>query len=299
MEFLTELASVIGGMGLEKKKLLDSKQALQEIEERYNIISQNTGDVIWLLDVSSFKFIYISPSSENLWGYTPEEIFKRSFNDLLTQESYKLIENKLSQRISALLSGEGKARVMTHYVDQIHKNGAIIPTEMVATLLINKEGQVDRILGISRDITERKRTENKLQFQANILNNVRNCVIVHDLHGKIIYWNKGAEDIYGYMEDEITGENIRKLHFNWDKDQFTLDLKEILESGEYNGEWEGKRKDGSRVYVDIRETVMCDANGEVIGIIGVSKDITRRKEAERALKDSEKHLRMITDNMWI
>lgn len=297
IEFLTELAGVIGEMGLEKKKLLDSKHALQEIEERYNVISQNIGDVIWLLDVNSFRFTYVSPSSSSLCGYTPEEILKMTPRDILTPDSYKLIENKLFQRISVILSGDETARVMPCQVNQIHKNGDIIPTEMVTTLLINKKGQVDTILGISRDITEHKKTENMLQFQANILNNVRDCVIVHDLQGKIIYWNKGAEDIYGYLEEEIIGRNIKKLYLNTDKGQFTQNLKEIMESGEYNGEWEGKRKDGSKVYVDIRETAMHNLDGEIIGVIGVSKDITGRKEAEKALRDSEKQFRMITDNM--
>lgn len=296
MRFLTELANVIGEMGLEKKKLLDSKLALQAIEEKYNIICQNTGDVIWLLDIKSFRFIYVSPSSSSLCGYTPEEILKQSLKELITSKYYKLIEKKLTRRIAAFLSGDETARVMTDTVDQIHKNGTIIPTEMVTTLLTNKEGHVDRILGVSRDIKERKKTENMLRFQANILNNVRDCVIVYDLQGRIIYWNKGAEAIYGYLEEEIIGKNIKTLYLNMDEDQFTSDLREIIESGEYSGEWEGKRKDGSKVYVDIRETVMHDVNDEIIGVIGVSKDIGERKKVEKQIKRSEAYYRTIFEN---
>lgn len=610
MRFLKNLASVIGEMGLEKKKLLDNKLILQESEERYRMISQNTGDVIWLLDINSGRFIYVSPSVKNLLGYDNENDLDKTIKDVLTQESYDLVKDDLPARIASFLSGNESVKIMIHQIDQICKDGSIINTEVVTTLLTNEDGQVDRILGVSRDITERKKadelkqelledlqrlaeelkvsneelqstteelmasneelqttteelhaaneelrqqgdeliqlnqtlrksegryralvenspdfifridkelkflysnygadtfdlsieelmgktfkelplseemldmwveninktiitgetqeiefkfpsvhglifcqahiipeysaegtietlllvnrditkrkkaeialkdsekrfrtlinnatdlirildedgfivfdspsskhilgypegyfigrnpldfihpddlervtedlqevyekrnpeiptefrikrvdgnyipvesisqnlidipgingivvtthpiierkkTENTLRFQANILSNVRNCVIVYDLQGKIIYWNKGAEDVYGYPEEEMIGNDIKVLYLNRDNDQFAMDLEEILKSGEYNGEWEGKRKDGSKVYVDVRETIMYDANNEMVGIIGVSKDITKRKKAERQVKRSEAYYRTIFEN---
>jgi len=116
---------------------------------------------------------------------------------------------------------------------------------------------------------------------------VRHCIIVYDTYGKIIYWNDSAESIYGYTEDEMLGKNIKILYSNFDLEKkVPLNIQTILELGEYIGEWEGRRKDGSKVYVDLRETVLYGEKNEIIGIIGVSKDITQRKKVELKIKES-------------
>ena len=159
MNFLTDLASVIGEMGLEKKKLLEKRLDLQEREKQFRIISQNTGDVIWILDANSGQFIYVSPSVKNLRGYNEEEVLGQNIKDVLTQESYNMVKNELPIYIDAFLSGDESARVIIHRVDQICKDGSVIPTEVVTTLLTNEEGRVDRVLGVSRDVTERKKAD--------------------------------------------------------------------------------------------------------------------------------------------
>lgn len=128
--------------------------------------------------------------------------------------------------------------------------------------------------------------EETIEFQLNILKNVRHCIIVYDLQGKIIYWNDSAESIYGYSEEEMLGKNIEILYLDHEKQLLKPDIQEIIDLGEYTGEWEGKRKDGSKVIVDIRETVLYDANDKIVGIIGVSKDITQRKKAEEQIEES-------------
>lgn len=96
-----------------------------------------------------------------------------------------------------------------------------------------------------------KEREQTLKFQLNILKNVQHCIIIYDTYGKIIYWNDSAESIYGYTEEEMLGKNIKILYSNFDlEEKVPLNIQTILELGEYIGEWEGRRKDGSKVYVD-------------------------------------------------
>jgi PAS domain S-box-containing protein len=141
-----------------------------------------------------------------------------------------------------------------------------------------------RLLKDRQLIKEREKT---LQFQLNILKNVRHCIIVYDTYGKIIYWNDSAESIYGYSEEEMLGKNIKILYSDFDPEESVpMNIQSIMELGEYVGEWEGRRKDGSKVSVDLRETVFYGTKNEIIGIIGVSKDITQRKRAELKIKES-------------
>ena len=413
MSFLTNLASVIGEMGLEKKKLLDSKLVLQESEERYRALSENSQDFIFRVD-KKLRFLYanhgsftLKLSSEELIGKNLKELplsedmintwvkniekaaatgekqemefefqsihgprfyhshiipeynakdeietllmvnrnvtkhkkaeiaikesekrFRSLINNssdlirILDKDGSIIFDSPSSKRILGYPEGYfiGKSPMDFVHPDDLERvkvdlnevyekrnpgiptefrikraDGEYIPVESVSQNLIGVPG-INGIVVTTHPVIERKKTENVLRFQANILNNVRDCVIVYDLHGKIIYWNKGAETIYGYCEEEIMGKNINVLYLNMDKCHFKPDLEKILELGEYNGEWEGKRKDGSKVYVDVRETVMHDVNGKIIGVIGVSKDINERKRAEEQIKRSEAYYRTIFEN---
>ena len=125
------------------KKELDNDQII------HKIISENSGDVIWILDIASNKFTYVSYSIENLRGYTPEEVLEQSLEEVMTPESYQKIIKNLPLYIQAIMTGDESARVTTHEVDQIHKDGSIIPTEVVTTLLTDDNGTIDRVLGVT------------------------------------------------------------------------------------------------------------------------------------------------------
>lgn len=130
------------------------KKELKEVQERYNLISENSGDVIWILDINSQKFVYVSRSVETLRGYSPEEVLEQSMEEVMTPESYKRISNNMPSYIKAILSGDESLKITAREVDQIHKNGSIVPTEVVVTFLTNEEGKIDRVLGVTRNLSK-------------------------------------------------------------------------------------------------------------------------------------------------
>ncbi|NJO70511.1 MAG: PAS domain S-box protein [Bacteroidetes bacterium] len=134
-----------------------------EIEKIYHLIAENSGDVIWVLNLDSLSFTYVSPSVFQLRGYTPEEVLNQKMSDVLTEESGKFITDNLPVRIEMFLKGDTSVKIMTHEVDQIHRNGNIIPTEVVTSLIQDESGKISEILGISRDITERRKVESQIQ----------------------------------------------------------------------------------------------------------------------------------------
>ncbi|MEO6890758.1 MAG: PAS domain S-box protein [Ktedonobacteraceae bacterium] len=123
-------------------------------------------------------------------------------------------------------------------------------------------------------------TPERLQFLANILQNVRDSIVVTDLAGKIIYWNEGAREVFGYTAEEMLGQTPAVLYPDVDMAQFAQDLATIAEGTDFIGEWRGQRKDGSRVWVDIKTTPLHDTAGAAIGFMGLAKDIGERKHAE-------------------
>jgi len=146
-------------------------------------------------------------------------------------------------------------------------------------------------------MTEREQEKEQLQFQATILRNVTDGVIVTDLQGSITYWNEGASAVFGYSAQEMIGKSISELFPGLDLKQFERDLQRILVGIDYVGEWKGRRKDGAVVWVDNKVTVLHDAQGAAIGVIGIAKDITARKQMEQEVARAKEQLEIILHNV--
>ncbi len=136
-----------------------STAALQASESRYRLLADNMVDVIWLLDLDSGRFTYVSPSVQRLRGYTPDEVLSRPLEAALTPESLEIISQKLPVHIQAALSGDRSHLVTVEFLDQPCKDGSIVPTEVVSNLILDARGAPVQVLGVSRDIRERRQAE--------------------------------------------------------------------------------------------------------------------------------------------
>lgn len=185
----------------------EMQESLIKKEAQYQLISENSADVIWLMDFKSLKLTYASPSVYKLRGYTPEEVMKQSFKDLLTPESFKLITEQLPVRLSRFLAGDESQRVQTHEVFQPHKNGTIISTEVVTTLIPGDNEEVVEVLGVSRDISERKKAESQIKMAVTQINqNLETLAILNDeIRNPLM--------VIELIADSVGGESAEKIHY--------------------------------------------------------------------------------------
>ncbi|MCB2172640.1 PAS domain S-box protein, partial [archaeon] len=137
---------------------------------------------------------------------------------------------------------------------------------------------------IAKDITETRRTQDQLAYQANLLQNVSDAIISMDLKLNIISWNKAAERLYGYSEEEVIGENIEDLL----KNQYPNETREIssrlMMKKDWKGEWKGEiqqySRDGRQLNVLVSITPILNDNGKRVGIVSVNRDITEQRQLE-------------------
>jgi len=140
-----------------------TEAALEKSRELYRLIVDNSNDVIWLMDFPDMKFTYVSPSVLRMRGWTAEEIMAQPLEAATTPESALVINARLKKSLELLRAGDMRARFAMTEVDQPCKDGRIIHTEVVTTLLLDENGQPCQILGVTRDVTERKRAEAELE----------------------------------------------------------------------------------------------------------------------------------------
>ena len=134
--------------------------------------------------------------------------------------------------------------------------------------------------------------EERLRFQAAVIENVRDSVIVTDLAGRIVEWNRGAQRVFGYTAEEMLGRSPAELYPEMTPD-LAADLASIGEGKPFVGAWKGRRKDGSTVWVDITTTQITGADGQPRGFVGIATDVTERKRADAASRAKDEFLAML------
>src|SRR5919202_16882 len=174
------------------------------------------------------------------------------------------------------------------------KDGKTFPMEFAISKM-----QLDNehlFIVIVRDITERKRSQETLLKQAQLLNLANDTIIVRDLNDTITYWNQGAQRLYGFSAAEAVGQSADIL-LKTDFPQPPEEIKEVLfKQGYWSGELVHSQRDGTRVFVKSGWTLHRDEFGEPVAFLEINQDITERKRSEAALRKSEELYRTLLKN---
>jgi two-component system, cell cycle sensor histidine kinase and response regulator CckA len=275
-----------------------TEEMLRESEKRYRLISENAADVIWVMDPFSGRFTYVSPSVERLRGYTPNEVMSQPVSEALTPESDRAVTERLSERLPAFMSRGTGNQSSVNEVDQPHKDGSIVHTEVTTTLMFTENGRPE-IVGVTRDITERKRAQEALkrseeQYRLAIESSNDGVSIVQN--GRHVLVNQRYLEMFGYDDlDELTHKPADTIVHPDDRDRI-LDYIRRGRSGKATPsryEFKGIRKDGRTMFIDASTSIVSH-NGGPAGL-GYFRDVTERKMMEDTIRESETKLRAILD----
>ena len=160
----------------------------------------------------------------------------------------------------------------------------------------DEKGRVRGGVGITEDMTKRRETEREIFMLAQALKSIRDCVSITDLEDNILFVNDAFAKTYGYSPAELFAQSVSMVRSDNNPERV---MKEILPAtlrGGWGGEILNRRKDGAEFPVYLSTSVVRDANGTPIALIGAATDITERKRAEQRLRDSEERYRSLVDS---
>ena len=226
---------------------------------------------------------YWSRGAETLFGYTREEAVGRSSHELLhTDHPLGMAQ------IDAMLERDGQWK---GELTQTTKDGRKLIVEGQWTVAVDAKGN-KTVLEANRDITERKRAEAQNLLLATAIEQAAEIVVITDREPKIQYVNPVFTRITGYTHDEALGQNPRILKSGRQDAKFYQELWATLTAGKlWRGEFTNRRKDGTLYLEEATIAPVRNASGEVTNYIAIKSDITERRQAEEALRQSEYSLR--------
>ena len=301
IDFQGRVAVLLSIRDITERKLVDDE--IRESEERYRLLAENVTDVIWTVDMD-LRFTYISPSVERISGYSVEEAMAQSLADSLCPDSLEVALQAYEEEL-ALEEMEQKDlfRTRTLELQQKCKDGSTIWTEVTMTFLHNADGQSIGILGVSRDITERKLAEEDLRESEEklraVFEHIGDGVIVSDLEGRITDENDAALRMQGFKhKKEVIGKNGFDFIAEKDRTKALEDGVKTVELGRGpGGQYTFLRKDGSEYEGEAIASLLRDSSGNPAGFVSVTRDITERKLKEEELRESEERYRLLAENV--
>jgi PAS domain S-box-containing protein len=279
------------------------QNALRESEERYRLLAENVSDVIWIRDMN-LQLTYISPSVEKLTGYSVQEAMALTLQQSYTPDSITTALKVFGEELSREKGEQGDpSRVRTIEMEGFRKDGSRIWTEAKMSFLRDSTGQLAGVLGVSRDITDRKRAEQALRENEERYRQLFNhapagIYEVDFIKQKFVAVNDVMCEYTGYTREEflsmnpgdILSEEARAIYY--ERARKLLIGEQVPAAIEYRI----RAKAGREFWVFLN-TRPAYENGRVKGATAVVHDITERRKTEDALKRSEERLRSLSSEL--
>lgn len=276
---------------IEIQDRIRAERQLSETQKNLRLLIDSSLDTISSADRDG-HITEFNAAAERTFGYTREEALGSHLSILFggSEEQASVITSKLEA--DGYYAGE---------VINKRKNGELFTSLLAASVLRNEEGEVIGSMGVSRDITERKTFERQLletqKYLRLLIDSSIDMIIASDKDGHITEFNASAERSFGYTREEALKMNINELYKSHEEGQ-RISRKLIEENSFFSGEVINKRKNGEAFYSFLSASILRNEEGEIVGSMGISRDISDRLQAERELRLREEKYRAVFNQAY-
>jgi PAS domain S-box-containing protein len=256
------------------RKQTPAVKPLDGVADPFHLLVDSVKDyAIVLLDPSGHVTSW-NPGAERIEGYRADEILGQHYARFFPAEAVERGVPETSLQ---------RARAEGHLEEEgwrVRKDGARFWGHLLLTPLRQPDGQLCGFAEIVRDITTQKQSADTLLLQAQLLDLAGDCILIRDLEDRILFWNQGAERLYGWKKDQVMGQVVHPLL----QTVFPRPLAEVRAEFERRGRWEGELihtcADGRRVTVASRWTLQRDDAGRNVAYLEINTNISERKRLE-------------------
>lgn len=281
--------------------LRQTEAELQASEERHRRLADHMLDVVWAIGLDG-HFTYLSPSVEQLRGFSPEEVMALPLHQNFTPESFARVAEGLSKARDDVAAGRP-----VHFhaeLEEICKDGHTVWTEAKATSLFTNDGNFLEVVGISRDITLQRQLREELRISEEryrlLAENARDVIWTMEADGRISYLSPSVQLLRGFSPEESMAQTLEQT-LTPDSLQrskaYLQQLHDDLQAGRspqpHRGELEYYCRDGSTVWAEVIVLPTFNRQAGFDKLLGVSRDISERKHYECQLMAANQQLQQL------
>jgi len=269
------------------RNINDRKQVEADMRERnalLNSILESTPDFIVVKDREG-RHVALNSNIANFFGKPIEEIIGKDDLELLPPDIAREIMAKDRQ-----IMATGIAETYEEDVSSGETSATFLTTKAPWR---DNQGNILGVIATTRDISDRKQAEQKLRQTLEMLDLASDAIIIRDMDDRILYWNQGAEKLYGWTKAEVVGQYIHTFLETVFPAPLETVLAEFLQHGSWEGELHHTTRDRRHIIVGSRWTLQRDGEGRPCAQLEINNDISDRKQAEDAIKQSEERYRSL------
>ena len=257
-----------------ERKLLEEKMG--RVTRQMQALLESAGEGIYGTDMEG-RCTFINRAGAELLGYFPNQMLGRFMHSLI---HHRREDGSVYPSEECPILGTFQTNLPSRGTNEVfwRADGTCFPVEYTCYPLV-ENGITNGAVITFTDITERRRAEDQIAEQAALLDKAQDAIMVCDLNGIILFWNKGAELIYGWGRHEAVGRNAGLL-LSSDPEKFQNVQRLILERGEWFGETKQITKGGGELHIQARCTLVRDKDGGAKSILAINTDISEKKRIE-------------------
>jgi len=295
---LKKSGEIVGFQGTSRDvtERVEAIRQLQESEEKYRTILDSVDEGYFEVDLEG-NFTYMSNWLRRESDRPPDRLMGMNYGEYMPPETKEKIFRAFNQ---VFKTGKPATKIDA---DIITSSGRPRTVELSASLMTDRDGNPVGFRGVSRDVTERKRTEEALRESEEkyrtILESIEDGYYEVDLAGDFTFFNDAMCRILGYPRDELMGMNNRDYMDKETAKKVYQTFNNVYKTGEPSKgvDWEFISKEGTERHVEASVSLIKDERGQPAGFRGILRDVTERKQAEALIRESEEKHRNILESL--